>query len=590
MSNRVNAKLYRFESTLIREQDDIPRFIQHMVTEYYSKSGNEFKRIPLNDGISEGNIRARLYCYTSEPRNPEWKDFLNEIVKDENSLDELQNQYTSFILFIFTDDFMYAITRGYYGHHLIAEYIESLFGLNVLSKLVDKSSSTIKQLEQRAVFGMELGAERFFRESFNLSYEDDFGKIYKKMLTAIDEEDFDKLGIVKKRDNTTSVSVEGSASLDLSSRFEYTELLKRVEKIEELLQTEGITFNQFYEIPYKQLNQIKPFLKEELVFTSFNAFHNDNHFDFYHPNVFAYLGTSDVLFENHQRSFQLRNRPSNFDFLSIMELLIGQDLVDVSDRDKFKESMINCKGSYFDNKTEQFINPRSLVDWLNAEINLGDENYFKIDEKWYKYQQGFDEYLKGKLEVQNWNDLILKGTLLKMKSESEGEYNFRHKSEKNLMIVGDTVSIKYLELFDLMRIEENDIYIYHVKLGLSRDMRVVINQLQNANRLLISESTDDLLSTVYERISRNIYKSEEITYMEDGTEKVLSEVEFIQQIKDKTIHIVLAYSSSSDLPIMEEIIKSGSRVAKLSLLYCIWKMASSKHRLHIERIPVIGNH
>lgn len=582
MSNRVNAKLYKIQDVLVESEADPTDLIDQMVDVYKNKSGNAFERITLSDRLQQDELNAQLFCYTTEPNNPSWKDFLLDIVKDEDDLDSLQNQYSSFILFVYSDQFMYAVTKGYYGHHLVAEYIDPLFGLEVLSRLVDKNDTEIKQLDQRAVFGIELGAQRFFRESYNLSYDDDFGKIYKTMLAALDEEDFKKLGVVKKRDDITQVSVEGSASLELSSRFDYKELVNRIQKIDELLETEGIQFNQFFQMPHRQLAHIREALNQALLHEAYNAYHDGEEVDFYHPLTFSYLKAESVQFRSGAQIYET-TRPGSFGFIGLMEELIGADLIDPSNLEVFTETMRDCIGEFQLEENGPYLFPKNLSYWLNGEVQLEDKRFFKIDNIWYQYRDSFDGYLNDKISGFDFKKLLMEDSLLSMQNETENEFNRRH---INHFIVADKVLVKQLEVADLIRIEKEDIYIYHVKKGLGRDMRVLINQILNASRLLLNQGNTALLSSYYDTFTKRYYEEGTPTIEIDGSSVTLSKEEFLAAFETKKINLVFAYSSSSERSVIDEIKSTNSRVAKLSLIYCIRDIMDSDYGFRIERIKI----
>jgi hypothetical protein len=71
---------------------------------------------------------------------------------------------------------------------------------------------------------------------------------------------------------------------------------------------------------------------------------------------------------------------------------------------------------------------------------------------------------------------------------------------------------------------------------------------------------------------------------DDGKEAVLSAEGFISLFKTKKISFVFAYSSNSQSNIKDEIKSTNSRIAKLSLLYCIRDMKNTDYEFLIERI------
>ncbi|KIC63543.1 DUF6119 family protein [Chryseobacterium taiwanense] len=204
MSDTVNAKLYKIQDFIVQEKNNNEELIQEVIDNYLKTKENEFIPIGLSDSVNFDNWNAKLYVFTTGIKAPHWYDFLVSIVDDEEELDNVKVQNSTFVLFIYDKESIFIISKGYHGHSLLDGYIEPFFGMDVLSKLVNKNSTEIRQLEERGLFGIELGAQRFFRENYSLAFEDDFGKIYKAMLASINEDDFGKLGITKKKNQQRS--------------------------------------------------------------------------------------------------------------------------------------------------------------------------------------------------------------------------------------------------------------------------------------------------------------------------------------------------------------------------------------------------
>ena len=172
MSDKVNAKLYKLQDSLIPIYGGTESLINTVVELYKDKTNHDFKNIPLREDINqimtvdeEGNnyfYNAKLYVLNTKEKTPDWVDFAYTITEDNTALEKFKNKYSSFLLFVYDENSVFAISKGYYGHHLLGEHIDIFFGIEILSKLVDKSSTEIRQIEDRALFGSELGAQRFF--------------------------------------------------------------------------------------------------------------------------------------------------------------------------------------------------------------------------------------------------------------------------------------------------------------------------------------------------------------------------------------------------------------------------------------------
>lgn len=604
MSNKVNAKLYKLQDSLIPIYNGTENLINTIVELYNDKTGHDFKNIALKEDINqiitideeENNYSydAKLFVLNTEEKTPDWIDFANTITQDDKDLEEFKNRYSSFLLFVYDEDSVFAISKGYYGHHLLGEHIDIFFGMEILSRLIDKSSTEIRQIEDRALFGSELGAQRFFRENYSLAYDDDFGKIYKSMLAAINEDDFIKLGIVKKRETTRQVSISGSSSLEISTNFDYKELLNRITKIKRLLLTDGVDFNQFYRVPQQELSLIRDNLGEEIIKMAYNKYLASEEVDFYHPDIFEYLSSSVTEFTNQDSGTSVEIEMSSSKRFKDLIDEIGEDVIDISSEESFSNSLIYTYGSYKLNEESNYIKPVSLNKWISGEVEFNGKKYFKVDNQWYTYKDSLDNLLNERFNNINFESLA---PIPKLKdwnqteNPSEGLFNESFIITPGFIIT-DRTYMSYIEVSDLIRVTNDELFFYHVKKGLGQDMRVLSNQIINASRYLkfaIDETDNNSLSSYFTSISNKHYESGNIKYIDtDGNEIELDLDGFIGLMKsNRKINFVFVYATNSVLTINQEIINTDSRIAKLSLIYTLRDMKRTDFDFLIERINLI---
>lgn len=172
---------------------------------------------------------------------------------------------------------------------------------------------------------------------------------------------------------------------------------------------------------------------------------------------------------------------------------------------------------------------------------------------------------------------------------TERDYNKSFKDQENF-ITGDTAFLDNIELCDLVRISNDKIYLYHIKKGLGRDLRVLSNQIINASRSItnaLNENDDVSLKRYYNEISKKNYDNGNIKFLKEEGTIFLSQKDFIREFKSKNIAFVFAYSSKSTKKINEEIISTNSRIAKLSLIYCMRDMRRVNYEFLIERIKEV---
>lgn len=585
----VNAKLYRIQDSFILDKNDNQALINEIVQSYNNKSGNKFEEINLSENSNIDGWSARLFSFTTDNKPPYWQQFLTSIVAEESDLNNIKIQYSSFVLFLFDIESIYVISKGHYGHFLLQDYIDSFFGMEVLSRLVKKSTTEIKQIEQLGLFGIELGSQRFFRENHSLASEDDFGKIYKTMLASIEKEDFEKLGIVQKRESTKKLSINGSSSLEVSSNFSYQELVKRIIKIKELLNTEeGVEFNQFYRLPVSELRPIKIALNNTLIEHAFEQYINGENIDFFSPNIFNYLKSVETQFYNEVSAATTTIEfSSSASFQTIISHLVQEDLIDISDSETFKNSLKETKGEFKLSDDGVFSFPSSLENWVCGEVEYLGKKYFKMDSSWYAYRESLDNYSNTFFENFDFNASAVPENLNPWVAGHEAPYNGSYIGVDNF-IVGDQAYLNHIEMADIIKVTDDRIFLYHVKKGLGQDTRILINQINNAARSLSyykDEENSIGLKQYYQSVSNKHYGGGFITLSQNGTVTNLSETDFVNLFRsNRKFSFIFVYGSNSPLNIQEEIINTNSRIAKLSLIYLIRDMKSTDFQLLFERI------
>ncbi|MBF00816.1 DUF6119 family protein [Flavobacterium coralii] len=588
-SKTVNAKLYKIQDSIILDKADNDALISEIVQTYVNKSGNSFEEIDLSDNSNVGGWSARLFSFTTDNKPPYWHNFLTSIVAEEADLESIKIQYSSFVLFVFDNECIYVISKGYYGHFLLQEYIDSFFGMEVLARLVKKSTTEIRQIEQLGLFGIELGSQRFFRENYSLASEDDFGKIYKTMLASIDKEDFEKLGIVQKRETTKKLSINGSSSLEVSSNFSYNELVTRIIKIKELLNSEEVVeLNQFYRLPLSELRPLKTALNDALLEHAFEQYIKKENIDFFSPNIFDYLKSVETQFYNEKNAAALVIEfSSSSDFQSIILQLNQEQIIDVSNVETFKSSLKESKGEFRLTNDGVFSFPSSLDNWVCGEVEYLGKKYFKMDNSWYAYRESLDSYSNSFFQNFDFEASNVPENLKPWLAGYEGPYNESYRNIDNF-IVGDRAYLNHIEMADIIKVTDERIFMYHVKKGLGQDTRILINQINNAARSLTfykDEENSIGLKSYYQNISNKHYGGGAITFLQNGTPNDMSEAEFVNLFKsNRKFSFVFVYGSNSLLSIKDEIISTESRIAKLSLIYLVRDMKSTDFQLLFERI------
>lgn len=122
----------------------------------------------------------------------------------------------------------------------------------------------------------------------------------------------------------------------------------------------------------------------------------------------------------------------------------------------------------------------SIFDHIHWEVRYDNISYFRIDWRWFKLDETFENDLASRFalilsnpeffpSVRLWLDIWTAG------SNDEWDYNETYKSKSDFL-VWDRALYNQIELADLIRFEWDQVYIYHNKVGYDAAMRDVCSQ------------------------------------------------------------------------------------------------------------------
>lgn len=605
MKNKTNGKLYKINSNSFKGTENSDNLIERIIGIFNKGEENTFKEKVLKTGIlSKSNFSIKLFTYVSDvDKKPDWKYFLDSITDDDNS--ELMSVSSSFLLFFYNKKEIYVLSRGYHGISVINNFIENTFGLEVISCLVKENSTVIRALNERKFFGDEYLTQRNFKGDFLLNYDDNFGKIYNDIIAEIPETDFSKLGIVKKRANIKKVSVDVGSSLEISSSFDFNELLNRIQKISLLLKdtktTSRVSLNHFNRVKSAKLSKIKDKLEGKLLEKCFKSISStENNIDFFYKDITTYITSKKISITDKQTGEEIFESEDlkSINYLNIIEELKNKGLL----FDTFENFSASVEELVFVlhpiNEFEENIDS-FFIEWINTDVHYEDENFFKIDGEWYNFENSIDTYLDSEIKKINfktsyietlnkWSKTTKKfSTGRKVKGYHESDFNSSHRLNE-CFIIADTCFHNYIELADIIRIDfdAKELFLYHVKRGIDRDLRVLSSQILNAVRTLRYDLDDKMLGDYFDTIKQKQYGLKNVSYNLKGKKNNLTKSNFKELfINDNyKINIVLAVSSEKKVDLKEQIQESKSRIAKLSLLHTIKEIRKYDYNLMFELI------
>jgi uncharacterized protein (TIGR04141 family) len=605
MKDKTNGKLYKININSFKGTENSGELIDRMIGIFNKGEENTFEQKSIKKGVlSKTNFSIKLFTYVSDAdKKPDWKFFIDSITEDDNS--ELMSISSSFLLFIYNKKEIYVLSRGYHGFSVINNFIENDFGLEVISCLVKQNSTVIRALNERRFFGDEYLTQRNFKGEFLLNYDDNFGKIYNDIIAEIPEEDFSKLGIVKKRANIKKVSVDVGASLEISSSFDFNELLNRIQKISNLLKdtksTNRVSLNHFSKVKSSMLSKIEDKLEQKLFEKCFeNISTSKNNIDFFYKDINTYITSKKISITDKftgEEVFESEDLKS-INYLNVIEELKSAGIL-IDTIENFKASFNELVFTLHPINESQENIDSTFMEWINTDIVYEKQIFFRIDGVWYIFENNIDSYLDNEIKKINFKNLSV--TSLNKWSKTtktfktgknvtgyhESHFNSNHRSN-DCFIIADTCFHNYLELADLIRIDfdSKELYLYHVKRGIDKDLRVLSSQILNAVRTFRYDISDEMLGKYYDEIKKKQYDNKNIYYYDKGKRNNLNKTEFKKLFLNNNfkLNIVFAVSSPKKDDLKLQIQKSDSRIAKLSLLHTIKEIRKYDYDIKFELI------
>jgi len=222
-----------------------------------------------------------------------------------------------------------------------------------------------------------------------------------------------------------------------------------------------------------------------------------------------------------------------------------------------------------------------LIDWYFGEVQHDLKNYIKFENEWFHYSINFLEDLNRRLD-----QLSSQIDLTPMKEwplihSTEGDYNNQYEGDIDF-IIGDGVFHKFIEIADLIQWKNEELFIYHVKNGFDRNLRVLQSQLINSIKVLT-----EFRSNIDSVEVKDYYNKLKLK-ASDLNSSFPSFVKFKKILGLKTIHFVFAFATKNDIKskedVFKEIKKSNSNIAKIALLHSNYTTRKHNFKFSISKI------
>lgn len=570
MSNKIQNTFYllRDKIRVLKGAKIIEETIDHKFLDKHLKKNN-FKEQKV---LSKLNSTYEIKVYFKETINPiKWKGFMNTIVergekilKKETSISE-----SYVILFYNSKTKNYFASTGGFAHVVIQDIATNDFGLEILSRILKAEDKNLRSSKERNLTGGIQGSIKFFRNDYNLYENESFGNIYNELNTSISKDQLIKVFGFSKVDLKSDSLCIAKNSFSIKRSITFIELLKLIEKCEDLLslppaveinsvekisKSNTILLNDLWE---KLLNKI--YLNYQNSTSVFSVEITNKDFEKYY---FANSATLNMSIKRNRQNYLFEEAIKQIQPILDQIRNIDSKLT----YDQFKTVIKNAYIETFDANGDT-LTKESLTNHFCSEITFNDKSYFLIERDWYEIGKSFiDKINEQSLHFITTNK-YLGPTMHKWALGSENEYNKSYFTKTNSLVF-DKFTPSNIEVCDILRWDSNNVYFYHVKKGFDNSMRDLCSQVLIAARKTKEDSKNGFayLEKLYDTVILNTGNS---PYSKEAKKflKKFSKKDFIEIVKNRNIVFVLAVLDTAQnvRKLETDINKYSSNIAKFSL-------------------------
>ena len=542
---------------------------------------------PSLEKFVDNNYIFYTYCYNQPKDQNYWKLFLpDELVKDQKfDLVEF-----SFVLFTVYKDNIYCILGGS-GINVIKRYIDDYFGLELYQHFASPNDDISIAINTRGVTGNLSQRSNTYNNSQTIRDSLLYSEIPKKIKIVLRQELIK--GIFKKyRINSDNALMEIGSYFSLRKKLNFEELKILISDIHKIMSDKSnyVQLTLFSRIKEPTLlKELDTDLQSKII-DDILLHNTPDRINNQHTEIIELVNSKRIEKFYECNNFRLhfhRKKVKNDQIISGRDNLylkatkyIFDNLENIADRFDVQKKLYELSIIGLVDKKE--ITYDNFYNHIVAEIPYRNKKYFRIDNQWFYLDDKFLEQIKQEA-INNYKLYQLdKQILLPWVSGDEDEYNKSHNGEQYYIF--DKRIKENIELCDILFLDDNDLYLIHVKDGFNTHMRSLSSQINISSQRLWNDINN---------INGSSYFKETIKYYNKfNPTKKLKENELLKNIidGDLKVHFVMAYRNKSfkDKSAIEKIALSGSNIAKFSLVQTIREIRNYKNfEIHVIDISQI---
>ena len=498
-----------------------------------------------------------------------WNLFLSNVLSNNSDIN-LFNTNHDFIVFAYDNNNIFCFTGGI-ACNLVADICDENFPRELMIRM--SNPEKIKQAKSRALTGAFYARELYFRGDYNISPTEAFGSVWKDVRASVRDEirdDTDWQNILGEK-TTRDLNCDVKNSFKIRKRVDFQTAVRLIKKLKDefernLTDEEKTSFYFLNTIRIIKNKDEKTNLNRNLTEIAFNYLKNSNpdvfDYDFCHKNYSDFLEADKYIAKRGKSEIgdwqEIENAQQVLDSL--------KDKIELTNIDDFEEDFTKKIKISSEHIEDPFLNTSdSIICHLHGELSVDNKTYFLIDKEWCFVEDGFLEILSKEFESYLNKDIYCKIPLNNWDNGGEGQYNESHLN-KNNFLVGDRIILNGIELFDLLYLDGDSLYIIQVKDGLGASTRDACSQLRNSSKLIeesLKDTNNKKLKEFYHKLHNCNVNYTQNQNFKNQLQAIGTEIEFINKFKKSNRCYVLAFRYGKD---KDDISKTQSNIAKFELL------------------------
>lgn len=518
--------------------------------------------------FTEGDFNFANYCYNERKNQNYWTFFLPSQLAANQNFDLIE---FSHVLFIKFNERIYCVVSGS-GITVIKKYLDNLFGIELYQHFANLNDDIALSVQTRGITGNLL--QRMNSFNYNQTVKDSlpYSEIPKKLKLIIRKELRNTIFKDFKLTDENAVMEIGSY-FSIRKRIDFEELKMLLIKINEILDdsttiTKLSLFNRVKDnATLKDLrNKLIEKIVEDVLRHDQPALIKKSKFDIVeivnYKAIEKFYECNNFMLHFHRKKKKNDIAVTQKDELYFeITKTIYNNLENIKNIQDIKDKINQLSIIGLIDKKE--VTYDYFYNHIVTELALGNHKYFRIDNEWFELENNYLKQLKEEA-INNYSLYELKESILNVWEDGdEDSYNSSHTGAN--YYVFDKKFSDNIELCDIMFINNDEIYLVHVKDGFKTHMRSLYSQIViSAQRLWNDINNVQGSSYLKDVISK---------YNKKNPTKQLNYDDIIDLINKKKAKItfVMAYRNLSfkNEDAIGKIKKSNSNIAIFSVVQTV---------------------